>query len=125
MARAPKRAAPEHPKAGPRRRGRQQSAVARLLTGQVLIPAVVVLLIGLAVGLVVYLANRSASPGQSAAPSPSASTSPFGVATPPPKAVLIGGQAPPFSLNDASGKAYSLTPGDGKNHLLVFYMGYF
>jgi cytochrome oxidase Cu insertion factor (SCO1/SenC/PrrC family) len=118
-----RRTASRHPKAGAPRG--QQSAVARLLTGQLLIPAFVILLIGLAVGLVVYLANRSASPGQSTAPSPSATVPAPSAGAPSPKAVLIGAQAPPFSLNDTSGKAYSLNPGDGKNHLLVFYMGYF
>ena len=34
-------------------------------------------------------------------------------------------RAPGFSLPDQNGQAYTLTPGDGKNHLLVFYMGYF
>jgi len=33
--------------------------------------------------------------------------------------------APGFSLPDQHGQTYTLTPGDGKNHLLVFYMGYF
>jgi cytochrome oxidase Cu insertion factor (SCO1/SenC/PrrC family) len=35
------------------------------------------------------------------------------------------GRAPGFSLPDQHGQIYTLTPGDGKNHLLVFYMGYF
>jgi len=35
------------------------------------------------------------------------------------------GQAPGFSLPDQHGEMYMLTPEDGKNHLLVFYMGYF
>jgi cytochrome oxidase Cu insertion factor (SCO1/SenC/PrrC family) len=35
------------------------------------------------------------------------------------------GRAPGFSLPDQRGQMYTLTPGDGKNHLLVFYMGYF
>jgi cytochrome oxidase Cu insertion factor (SCO1/SenC/PrrC family) len=35
------------------------------------------------------------------------------------------GRAPGFSLPDQHGQMYTLTPGDGKNHLLVFYMGYF
>jgi hypothetical protein len=35
------------------------------------------------------------------------------------------GNAPGFSLPDQNGQTYTLTPGDGKNHLLVFYMGYF
>jgi hypothetical protein len=34
-------------------------------------------------------------------------------------------RAPGFSLLDQQGQTYTLTPGDGKNHLLVFYMGYF
>ena len=43
----------------------------------------------------------------------------------PAEAVEVGSQASGFTLNDASGKAYTLTPGDGKAHLLVVYMGYF
>ena len=35
------------------------------------------------------------------------------------------GRAAGFSLPDQYGQTYTLTPGDGKNHLLVFYMGYF
>ena len=35
------------------------------------------------------------------------------------------GEAPGFSLPDQHGQIYTLTPGDGKNHFLVFYMGYF
>lgn len=36
-----------------------------------------------------------------------------------------GGPAPGFSLQDAHGQTYTLRPGDGRVHLLVFYMGYF
>lgn len=35
------------------------------------------------------------------------------------------GRAPGFSLPDQHGQMYTLTPGDGKSHLLIFYMGYF
>lgn len=37
----------------------------------------------------------------------------------------VGQPAPGFSLQNSGGETYSLTPGDGENHLLVFYMGYF
>ncbi len=37
---------------------------------------------------------------------------------------LVGQAAPTFTLTDASGKAYSFTPSDGRKHLVVFYMGY-
>ena len=30
-----------------------------------------------------------------------------------------------FSLKDVNGQTYTLTPGDGKTHLVLFYMGYF
>jgi len=33
--------------------------------------------------------------------------------------------APAFELNDQFDEPYSFTPGDGQNHILVFYMGYF
>ena len=36
-----------------------------------------------------------------------------------------GDQAPAFTLPDQSGETYTFTPGDGKDHVLVFYMGYF
>ena len=36
-----------------------------------------------------------------------------------------GAQAPAFTLSDQSGQTYNFTPGDGKDHVLVFYMGYF
>jgi cytochrome oxidase Cu insertion factor (SCO1/SenC/PrrC family) len=35
------------------------------------------------------------------------------------------GQAPGFSLPDQHRQTYTLTPGDGTKHLLIFYMGYF
>ena len=37
----------------------------------------------------------------------------------------VGKPATAVSLKDPYGQTYTLTPGDGKNHLLVFYMGYF
>ena len=36
-----------------------------------------------------------------------------------------GDQATAFSLPDQYGNTYTFTPGDGKKHVLVFYMGYF
>lgn len=39
---------------------------------------------------------------------------------------VAGGQAvQPFTLMNQFGKPVSITPGDGKIYLLVFYMGYF
>lgn len=37
----------------------------------------------------------------------------------------VGDQAPAFTLSDQRGETYDFTPGDGKDHVLVFYMGYF
>lgn len=37
----------------------------------------------------------------------------------------VGKPAPAFALNDPYGQTYTLQPGDGKAHVLVFYMGYF
>ena len=91
--------------------------------------AVLVVVLGLAIALVVYLGNRSAGPDRGVAPAapaaPDRRVAPTAPAAPPPAAVLVGQSAPPFTLTDAAGKAYSLNPGDGKDHLLVFYMGYF
>lgn len=42
-----------------------------------------------------------------------------------PNATDVGKPAVGFTLKSANGQAYTLDPGDGKNHLLVFYMGYF
>jgi hypothetical protein len=38
---------------------------------------------------------------------------------------VVGQPASGFSLPDQFGRPYTLAPGDGKNHLLVFYMGNF
>ena len=37
----------------------------------------------------------------------------------------VGNSAPTFSLQNQYGQTYTLIPGDGKNHVLIFYMGYF
>lgn len=72
-----------------------------------LVFAVVVL--GLAVGLPRYLSSRGDDvPGSGALAKAD-----------------IGQKAPAFSLKDQSGQTYTFTPGDGKPHVLVFYMGYF
>ena len=42
-----------------------------------------------------------------------------------PQTAAVGSQAPGFTLRDVQGKSYVVRPGDGKAHLLVFYMGYF
>ena len=48
------------------------------------------------------------------------------VAMPEPSgASIIGKPATGFSLKDPYGQLYTLAPGDGKNHVLIFYMGYF
>ncbi|GEM_PF-6104906 len=74
-----------------------------------------VLALAIAVGLSVGCSqSRQSSP---AADLPS-SGSPLSVAA-------IGKSAPGFSLPNQDGQTYTLTPGDGKNHVLVFYMGNF
>ena len=71
--------------------------------------------LGLGIGLAVYFSqSRQSSPATS---SPS-QAGPLGLA-------VVGQPAPGFSLTDQYGQPYTLSPGDGKNHLLVFYMGYF
>jgi cytochrome oxidase Cu insertion factor (SCO1/SenC/PrrC family) len=71
--------------------------------------------VGLAIGLAVYFL-QSRQPSQ-AASSPSLAG--------PLRIAVVGQPAPGFSLRDQEGLPYTLDPGDGKNHLLVFYMGYF
>ena len=67
--------------------------------------------LGLAIGLPVYLSQGSKS-------SPTNNTVPSNV-------TAVSRPAPGFSLKDPYGQTYTLKPGDGKAHLLVFYMGYF
>ena len=43
----------------------------------------------------------------------------------PSQSVGKGDEAPAFTLSDQNGQTYTFTPGDGKDHVLVFYMGYF
>ena len=71
--------------------------------------------VGLGMGLAVYFVQARQSSQAGSAP---ITGGPLGIAT-------IGRPAPGFSLMDRNGLPYTLTPGDGKNHLLVFYMGYF
>ena len=82
---------------------------------RVYIAAFSLLLLGLGIGL-------TACSGESPASSPAASSpgvsGPLGIAT-------VGRPAPGFSLTDQYGRSYTLTPGDGKNHVLVFFMGNF
>jgi cytochrome oxidase Cu insertion factor (SCO1/SenC/PrrC family) len=74
---------------------------------------------GLALAVVVGLSVYFSRSGESspAASSPS-SGAPLNVAA-------TGNPAPGFSLPNQYGQTYTLTPGDGKNHVLVFYMGNF
>ena len=41
------------------------------------------------------------------------------------ESAMAGDQAPAFTLSDQFGETYNFTPGDGRDHVLVFYMGYF
>ncbi len=36
---------------------------------------------------------------------------------------MIGNKAPAFSLNDSEGRTFTVDPGDGRNHVLIFHMG--
>jgi len=71
--------------------------------------------LAVAVGLAVYFSQSGES--SQAASSPG-SAGPLRLA-------VVGQPAPGFSLPDQFGRPYTLAPGDGKNHLLVFYMGNF
>ena len=35
----------------------------------------------------------------------------------------LGERAPAFTLSDSEGQAYTVEPGNGQNHVLVFHMG--
>ena len=71
--------------------------------------------LAVAVGLAAYF---SQSRGASQAADLPVSSAPLSVA-------VIGKSAPGFSLLNQDGRTYTFTPGDGKNHVLVFYMGNF
>ncbi len=77
--------------------------------------AAAVVLVGIVVAVTLSLGQRASSPPSSSA---SVSKGPVGVAE-------IGKPAPSFTLRDAYGQTYALNPGDGKNHVLVFFMGNF
>jgi cytochrome oxidase Cu insertion factor (SCO1/SenC/PrrC family) len=66
-------------------------------------------------GAPLYFSRSGESPSAAGPPSSGASLN----------AAAIGQPAPGFSLPNQYGQTYTLTPGDGKNHLLVFYMGNF
>ena len=73
------------------------------------------LLLGLGISLAACSGgSRESSPADS---SP-ADSGPLSIAT-------VGVPAPGFALADPYGRTYTLTPGDGKNHVLVFFMGNF
>ncbi len=73
------------------------------------------LALAVTIGLSVYFSQSRESLPATGSPS---SGAPLSVAT-------IGKPAPAFSLRNQYGQIYTLTPGDGTNHVLVFYMGYF
>jgi hypothetical protein len=90
------------------------------------------LALAVAVGLSVYFSRSGESSpaagppssyfNQSGEPSPAASSPSSGA---PLQAAAIDKPAPGFSLPNQYKQTYTLTPGDGKNHVLVFYMGNF
>lgn len=73
------------------------------------------LALAVAIGLVAYFTQRGESSPAAGSPSSGA----------PLNAAAIGRSAQGFSLPNQYGQTYTLIPGDGKNHVLVFYMGYF
>ena len=85
-----------------------------------------------AAGLSVFFSRSGESSPASSPPSSliSQSRGPSPAAGPPSSSTLlnaaaIGQPAPGFSLRNQYAQTYTLTPGDGKNHLLVFFMGNF
>ena len=77
--------------------------------------ALSLLVVGAGVGLAVYFSQGRGSSQAASTPSQAG----------PLRLAVVGQPAPGFSLMDQTGQPYTLSPGDGKNHLLVFYMGYF
>lgn len=73
------------------------------------------LALAVAVGLSVYFSQSRQSSQVASSPSQAG----------PLRIAVVGQPAPGFSLPDQFGQPYTLAPGDGKNHLLVFYMGNF
>jgi cytochrome oxidase Cu insertion factor (SCO1/SenC/PrrC family) len=73
------------------------------------------LALAVAVGLSVYFSRSGESLPAAGLPSSGAALN----------VAAIGQPAPRFSLPNQYGQTYTLTPGDGKNHVLVFYMGNF
>jgi hypothetical protein len=73
------------------------------------------LALAVAVGLSIYFSQSDEIPPAAGSPSSGA----------PLNAAAVDRPAPGFSLPNQYGQTYTLTPGDGKNHVLVFYMGYF
>lgn len=69
-------------------------------------------------GSLVYLSDSRQSPEPPSSSSNGASPSVASVA-------IVGKSAPGFALPNQYGRAYTFTPGDGKNHVLVFFMGNF
>lgn len=78
----------------------------RVPVGLIIVIAGVVIL-GLMIGLPAWSQSRMANMSMSTAQT------------------LEGAKAKAFSLKDLNGQTYTLTPGDGRAHVLVFYMGYF
>ena len=67
------------------------------------------------ISLPLYLGQRGSSAQSTGTPNSAA----------PPGVAAVGQSAPGFALNDSYGQTYALTPGDGRAHILVFYMGNF
>ena len=104
------------PSSGKKRQGPPISIWERIPFGAYLAIGVVVVL-ALGIGLPVYFGNRHMSSMDMSSSADSKSSNAA--------AATLGGPAPAFTLKDPSGQSFSVSPGDGKAHVLVFYMGYF
>ena len=99
---------PSEDRPGARKRQKQFSIpIWERIPFGVYIAVVGVVIVGLMIGLPTYFSQRHMR------------------STPPTDVAAVGKPAPGFSLQDLQGRTYTLTPGDGKSHLLVFYMGNF
>jgi cytochrome oxidase Cu insertion factor (SCO1/SenC/PrrC family) len=84
-----------------------------------------ILVLVIAIVVPVYLARVLVVPAYPTQSSGSPTAAPGAGEGAPSGIASVGNSAPAFSLQNQHGQTYTLTPADGKNHVLVFYMGYF
>lgn len=105
---------------GPRERRRRQRHGSKSLWRRIPYPVYIVAfaLLGSAIAIPIFLSQR----GGDAPPAQNAQTQTQSVSL---GVAKVGQTAPGFSLKDQNGQTYTLNPGDGRPHVLAFYMGNF